>query len=78
MHGSKAALTLTLRMQKAAVPGSWAARKRRASELLRTAWELASGRLIWRALLQARAGTLRRRNEPRVARTAEARVYTSR
>ena len=73
-----AAPRLTLRVQKAAAPGSWAARRRRVSELMRSAWELASGRLIWRALLQARAGTLRRRNAPRVARTAEAHVYTSR
>jgi hypothetical protein len=44
----------------------WAGRRRRARNLLVGAWELASGRIIWRALLlapglaraTARAGTL--------------------
>ena len=70
-------LTSVLRAQKTPPSGPWATRRKRVSELLRAAWELASGRVIWRALVQSRAGTLRRR-DARVARTAEARVCVSR
>ena len=45
-------------------------------EWLGTAWELASGRVIWRTLVAARAGTLQRKGSA-VARTADARVCAS-
>jgi hypothetical protein len=62
------------RSQEAPEPGSSSARLRRVRELLCGAWELASGRIIWRALVQARAGTLRRKAAGAVTRTAGARV----
>ena len=54
----------------------WAARRRRVRELLRAGWELASGRVVWRTLLLARAGKLRR-PAGGVARTDQARVCVS-